>query len=293
MLTDLTHATISTNGVQLHVVQAGPEDGPLVILLHGFPEFWYGWRHQIDALAAAGFRVWVPDQRGYNRSEKPTAIAAYRLNELAEDVVGLIDAAGTEKAHAVIGHDWGAAVAWWLALHRPEKLARLGILNVPHPAVMVKTLRAQPRQLLKSWYIFFFQIPHLPEFLIRQNYWEGAVQMLKGSGKPTTFQPVDFDHYRTAWSQPGAFTAMLNWYRAAVKKPTTLTRSRRVTVPTLMLWGAQDVALERTMAWESIQLCDRGQLLVFEQATHWVQHDEPAAVNAALLAFLFQKHNPE
>lgn len=276
---------VATNGVNLHVVQDGPQDGPLVVLLHGFPEFWYGWRHQIPVLAEAGYWVWAPDQRGYNLSDKPQEISAYGLDDLAKDIVGLIDAAGRERA-SIIGHDWGAAVAWWIAIHYPDRVEKLGILNVPHPSVMAKTLRSQPRQLLKSWYIFFFQIPWLPEFLISRGNWQAAKQMMRRSARPGSFRDEDLEAYQQAWSQPRAFTSMINWYRAAVRNPLRMIRSSRVTVPTLMIWGVRDVALERIMAQPSIDRCDEGRLLFLEQATHWVQHDEPEKVKKFLLDFL-------
>jgi epoxide hydrolase 4 len=284
---DLEHTHIQTNGVNLHVVQAGPEDGPLVILLHGFPEFWYGWKHQIPALAEAGYRVWAPDQRGYNLSDKPDGLGSYCLDELALDVVGLIDAAGQERAF-IVGHDWGAAVAWWLAIKHPQRVEKLAILNVPHPSVMRKTAGSTPRQMLKSWYIVFFQLPWLPESLIRAGNWRGAVQAIQGSARPGSFSKADMEEYRRAWSQPGAFTAMLNWYRAAVRRPPTRAASRRIAVPTLMIWGAQDSFLDRSMAQPSIDLCDDGRLVFIEEATHWVQHDEPEKVNQLLLEFLGQ-----
>src|SRR5512145_875022 len=149
---------IVTHHIHLHVAQAGSPDGPLVILLHGFPEFWYGWRRQIPALASAGYRLWAPDQRGYNLSDKPDGIAAYNLDDLAADVIGLIDAARQEKAY-LVGHDWGAAVAWRVANQYPERLQRLVVMNVPHPAVMAQHVRRSFAQLRKSWYILFFQIP--------------------------------------------------------------------------------------------------------------------------------------
>src|SRR5512138_809597 len=155
---DLEHSTIKTNGIQLHVVQAGPKNGIPVLLLHGFPEFWYGWRKQIPALAEAGCRVIVPDQRGYNLSDRPKGIRAYRVDELVADVVGLIDALEYERVN-VVGHDWGALVAWMLAIRHPERLHRLGIVNVPHPAVIRHFLRRDPEQMMRSWYAAFFQLP--------------------------------------------------------------------------------------------------------------------------------------
>ena len=164
----LDNQYIATNGVRLYVAQAGPNEGPLVILLHGFPEFSYGWKRQIPYLASAGYRVWTPDQRGYNLSDKPNGIAAYALDELATDVIGLIDAAG-QKQVFLVGHDWGAAVAWWVASKYPDRLAKLVVMNVPHWVVIQKHLRRNLAQLRKSWYIFFFQIPWLPEILARRN----------------------------------------------------------------------------------------------------------------------------
>jgi pimeloyl-ACP methyl ester carboxylesterase len=280
----LVSRTVATNGIHLHVVTAGPETGPLVLLLHGFPEFWYGWRHQIPALAAAGYHVWAPDQRGYNRSDKPRGIAAYGIETLAADILGLIEASGRERVY-LVGHDWGAAVAWWVAGRSPERLHRLVILNVPHPAVMQRTLWRDRRQLRKSWYIFFFQLPHLPEWMLRRNHFTGLVRALKGSSRRGTFGDNDLVAYRQAWAQPGALTAMLNWYRAAARQQARLARLGRIRVPTLMIWGVRDIALSRTMAPPSIALCDEGRLVFLEEATHWVQHEEPETVNRLLLTF--------
>jgi pimeloyl-ACP methyl ester carboxylesterase len=281
---ELRHRTIATNGVRLHAVEAGPEDGPLLILLHGFPEFWYGWRRQIEPLAAAGFRVLAPDQRGYNRSDKPRSLSAYRLDALALDVAGLIDDAGRERA-CVAGHDWGGLVAWWLGIHHSGRVERLAILNVPHPWIMRRTLRKNPEQRRKSAYAVFFQLPWLPERALRKNDWALAVKHLRATSRPGTFTDEDLRLYREAWSQPGAMTAMLNWYRAAARRSPRLGPDLRVNVPTLLLWGARDRALLREMAPPSIGLCDDGRLVTFEEATHWVQHEEPDRVNPLLADF--------
>lgn len=278
----MTHTFINTNGrnggpIRLHVVQAGPADGPLVILLHGFPEFWYGWRHQIEPLAGAGCRVWVPDQRGYNLSDKPDGISAYKIDTLAADVIGLIDAAGVEKA-VVVGHDWGAAVGWWVAAMYPERIARLVVLNVPHPAVMKRFASRNVDQMLRSWYIGFFQFPELPETLARLGNWMVLAQTLRTSSRPGAFSEADLNEYRTAWSQPGAFRAMVNWYRAALQRPPARNVAIRITVPTLLIWGVRDRFLKRDMAQPSIDLCNNGQLVFFETATHWVQHEEAERV---------------
>ncbi|MCB0069169.1 MAG: alpha/beta hydrolase, partial [Caldilineaceae bacterium] len=272
-------------GINLHVVMAGPSDGPLVLLLHGFPEFWYGWRRQIPALAAAGYHVWAPDQRGYNRSDKPAGVAAYGIETLAKDVVGLIEASGREQVY-LVGHDWGAAVAWWVAGRYPERVKKLAILNVPHPAVMQRTVREDAEQRKKSWYIFFFQLPWLPEKSLSDNGYTNAIRGLKGSSRRGTFSDQDIAAYRQAWSQPGALTGMLNWYRAVARNQGTGVSLGRIRVPTLMIWGANDIALSRSMAQPSIDLCDDGRLVFLEEASHWVQHEEPETVNRLLLEFL-------
>jgi pimeloyl-ACP methyl ester carboxylesterase len=282
---EIVHDYVKTNGVRLHVVKAGPEDGQLVLLLHGFPEFWYGWRRQIPALAAAGFRVWVPDQRGYNLSDKPRGVDAYGIDTLADDVLGLIDATGRERVH-LVGHDWGAAVAWWVARLFPERLERLAILNVPHGKVMQQHLRENPVQQRRSWYMFFFQIPLLPELALRGRRWQTGLNMLKSTSGPDAFSDEDLEMYRLAWSRPMAMTSMINWYRALLRVRPTRSASYRVQVPKLMIWGAQDTALGREMAQPSIAYCDDGRLEYLEQASHWVQHDEPARVNEMLIDFL-------
>jgi pimeloyl-ACP methyl ester carboxylesterase len=285
---DLEHSNIETNGVRLHVVQAGPQSGTPVVLLHGFPEFWYGWRKQIPALVEAGCRVIVPDQRGYNLSDKPQGVKAYAMDKLVNDVIGLIDALGYEKVN-LVGHDWGAAVAWVLANQYPERLHRLGIINVPHPEVMKRFLKRDLEQLRRSWYIFFFQLPWLPEAGMRADDWRGAVRALRGSGLIHTFTNEDIEKYKEAWSQPGAMTAMINWYRAALRYKIPIPTDARIRVPTLMMWGMKDVALSHRMARPSMDYCDEGNLIFFPEATHWVQLDEAGSVNHYMVDFLLDK----
>jgi pimeloyl-ACP methyl ester carboxylesterase len=281
----LEHHLVQTNGITLHVVQAGPADGELVILLHGFPEFWYGWRRQIDALAKAGFRVWAPDQRGYNLSEKPQGVRHYGIDTLAADVVGLIDAAGRERA-VIAGHDWGAAVTWHTAITHPDRVRRIAVLNVPHPWVMMRTLRGDWTQRLKSWYMGYFQLPILPELGLSMGGSMFAAQSLIRSSRPGTFTDADIAHYVDAWSQPGAWTAMVNWYRGLIHAPSAILSqpdtARRVHVPTLIIWGVKDMFLNVGMAAQSAELCDDARLVLFDQATHWVQHEEAYQVSALL-----------
>jgi epoxide hydrolase 4 len=277
---------VKTNRIILHVVQDGPPDGPPVVLLHGFPEFWYGWRSQIPALVSAGYRVWAPDQRGYNLSDKPKGVGAYDLDQLAADVIGLIDNAGQSKA-SIVGHDWGGMVAWWLALKYPTRLERLAILNAPHPTAFVRHIRRSPAQLRRSLYAAFFQIPWLPETLLRRNNWRSLVSALRRTSRPETFTDADLDKYREAWSQPGAITAMLNWYRAARRLPAKVKQAPpRNAIPTLVIWGAKDFALGRELAQRSIDLCNDGRVVFLENASHWVQHEEPDRVNTLLQDFL-------
>ncbi len=155
---DLRERYIETNGIKLHVMESGPSDGPMVLFLHGFPEFWYAWRKQIGYFADRGYLVVAPDQRGYNVSDKPAGVAAYKIDELAKDIIGLVDAYG-RKQILLVGHDWGASVSWWVALKYPDRVRKLAILNVPHPKVMARNLFTNQRQMEKSWYIFYFQLP--------------------------------------------------------------------------------------------------------------------------------------
>lgn len=270
-------------GLRLHAAVAGPEDGPLVVLLHGFPEFWYSWRRQIPALACAGYRVVAPDQRGYNLTAKTPP---YDTGTLSRDIVNVIAACGRERAF-VAGHDWGAAVAWALAAAHPERVAKLAILNVPHPAVMTRNLfGGNWRQLRRSWYIFFFQIPGLPEQMLSANAYRGLRGTLKRTSRPGTYSGDDLDQYVTAWSQPGALSAMLGWYREAARatlRRRPFARRGRITPPTVILWGEQDTALGVELAEQSLNYIEQGRLVRFPEATHWVHQEFPDEVNQHLL----------
>jgi pimeloyl-ACP methyl ester carboxylesterase len=274
---------LKNGNIGLHAVAVGPQDGPLVVLLHGFPEFWYGWRKQIEPLAAAGFRVIAPDQRGYNLSSKPSGVAAYSLTELVSDVIAIADQLGQEKIF-LAGHDWGAAVAWSAALLHPERIAKLVVLNVPHPSVMRKFISTRPRQLSRSWYMFFFQLPWLPEaFFSALDFRAGALALLRSS-RPGTFSDEDLVQYRAAWSQPGAITSMINWYRALFRTRVKFP-DKTVRVPTRILWGERDNFLLAEMAHASLRYCVSAELVTFANATHWLQHEEPARVSELLIDF--------
>lgn len=281
----IEHQHLHTNGVTLRVATAGPTDGPLVILLHGFPEGWFAWRDYVPALAEAGYRVLVPDQRGYGDSDKPSKVEDYRIDVLAEDVVGLVEGAGRERA-TIVGHDWGAAVAWWTALRHPDRVERMVILNVPHPWVMRDFLLKSPKQLLKSWYMIFFQLPAFPEWAWNKRakkVYEGIVAL----GRPDAFAPEDEARYLEAWSRPGALRGMMNWYRAAIREALSPPEiDPRIRPPTLVLWGRKDSILGEEMVEPSVAHCDDGRIVWFDDATHWINHEERPKITAELLAFL-------
>ena len=198
---------------RLHYVEAG--DGPLIVLLHGFPEFWFGWRLQIAPLAAAGFRVVVPDTRGYNLSSKPEGFENYGVDLLADDIQGLIGELGAEQAF-LVGHDWGGSIAWTIAMNHPEVVDRLAILNAAHPRRLSEGLH-HPSQLRKSWYFFFFAVPGLPEDVVHARDWHFFRHFLHDANPAYT--PQEIERYIEAWSQPGAAAGMINYYRASVDSP--------------------------------------------------------------------------
>ncbi len=279
----MENLSFQNGAVGLGAIAAGPKDGPVVVLLHGFPEFWYGWHRQIEPLATAGFRVIVPDQRGYNLSTKPSGVASYALTELVSDVIAIADQLGQEKIF-LAGHDWGAAVAWSTALLHPQRITKLAVLNVPHPSVMRKFLSTRPRQFLRSWYIFFFQLPWLPEALFSAfNFHIGSRSLLRSS-RPGTFSTEDLAQYRAAWSQPGALTGMINWYRALFHTRAKFP-DKTVRVPARILWGQRDAFLLAEMAHESLRYCTNAELFTFPNATHWLQHEEPARVSELMIDF--------
>ena len=276
--------TVAVNGIDLFVATSGPRDGPVVMLLHGFPEFSYGWRRQIPALAAAGFRVVVPDQRGYGFSTKPDGVAAYALDTLVDDVVALGDALG-HATWSLVGHDWGGIVAWRVASDHPARLDRLAILNAPNLDIAFGHLLKSPMQLLKSYYVALSQLPVLPEWALSSLSYGALANALRLSSAPGTFGDDDLAVYREAWSQPGALTSMLNWYRALPglksRKP-----SPRIATETLVLWGDRDSALDASLAEDSAALCDHVRIEHVRDATHWLHHEQPHFVNECLTTFL-------
>jgi pimeloyl-ACP methyl ester carboxylesterase len=294
---------LRANGLEFFALADGPEDGPLVLLLHGFPELSRSWRHQLPALAGAGFRAVAPDQRGYGRTGRA---GPYDLRTLSADAAGLVRALGRERA-AVVGHDWGGAVAWGAAMYEPDVVERLAVLNSPHPAVLAKEIATNPRQRARSRYMFFFQIPWLPERLLSRNGGAGIARALRGGSHVKEAFPEDeLAHYREAFSTPEAVAAPLGWYRAALRSRLPVVsrlpfvgtppsrrggRSRPVRAPTLVLWGVHD----RFLGVETIEpskmaryLADGNvpEIVRIEEAGHFVQNEAPERVNAELLRWL-------
>jgi pimeloyl-ACP methyl ester carboxylesterase len=275
------YAAVSDD-VRLHYVEAG--DGPLIVLLHGFPEFWFGWRLQISPLAAAGFRVVAPDTRGYNLSSKPAGVAAYSADRLADDVRGLIRGLGAESA-LLVGHDWGGTIAWTMAMKYPEAVDRLAILDAAHPRKLQEGL-PHPRQLLRSWYFFFFALPGLPEGVVSADRFRFFRRFLRDASPAYT--PQEIDRYIEAWSQPDAPTAMINYYRCSVRTPQKKAKAaiRTISAPTLVIWGQRDRYLGPTLAEphrDDVPNLKRVERL--PNASHWVHHDQPERVNQLLIDF--------
>jgi pimeloyl-ACP methyl ester carboxylesterase len=270
--------------VRLHYVEAG--EGPLVVLLHGFPEFWFSWRFQIPALASAGLRVVAPDMRGYNLSTRPSGVPAYDIDRLAGDVRDLIHERGAKSAF-LAGHDWGAAVAWVTAMNHPEVVERLAILNVPHPRRLLRGLRT-PRQLAKSWYMFFFQLPWLPERLVRARRWWFFRYGFEHDARPGAFTREDIDRYVEAWSQPDATTTTINYYRSVFRQSPRRAeaRLRQVDAPTLVVWGERDRYLGADLAEpDPSDVPNLDRVVRLPDASHWVHHDEPEQVTQLLAEF--------
>lgn len=284
----LRHGYAQVGDVRLHYAESGGGDR-LVVLLHGFPECWHSWRHQLTALGGR-FRVVAPDLRGYNLSDKPPHVADYRVEKLVDDVTGLIRHLGARRA-AVVGHDWGAAVAWAVAQRHPEYVSKLAALQVPPAAVWKKNISL--RQMLKSWYMFFFQLPALPEWFISRDNFAGLEKMFRSTTRPGTFSDTDIAVYRAALRRPGALTAAINYYRANIFSlfagggEARRWAETRVGVPTLFVYGERDpFVIPETVRGVGDFVDAPYREVRLARAGHWVQQEYPQEVNAALASFL-------
>ncbi|MFW9779347.1 MAG: alpha/beta fold hydrolase [Candidatus Heimdallarchaeota archaeon] len=295
MKEDWKHNFIDIGEIRLHYVEQGT--GDLIILLHGFPDFWYTWRKQIPSLSEH-YRVVAPDLRGYNKSSKPEGVDQYTTHFLVQDIVGLIESLGEEKA-VVVGHDWGGAIAWNLAM-MTKKVSKLAILNCPHPVSLLEafwSIRFQ--QLQKSWYVFFFQIPKIPEAVLLHNNCEVLQRMVRGSlSNKQAFTEADMQRYIRAWLQPGALTASINYYRAnwniaqifSVMKENQenfLRRFPMIKCPTLVIWGEQDIALDKSLTYGLEERIEGSFKLIYHpNSGHWVHLEVPNRVNESMITFL-------
>lgn len=252
------------------------------MLLHGFPDLWMSWARQVRGLVRAGYRVIIPDQRGYNLSEKPGEVGAYRLELLGGDILDVLEALGHGEAH-LVGHDWGGAVAWWLAEHHPRQWKTVTVMNCPPADVMAKALRREFRQFKKSWYIFFFQLPGIPEKLFSTGDFRLLEQGLRSGAAASAFTAGEMEIYKRAWRRPGALTGMMNWYRAARAGLLEKRTSVPIRVPAQIIWGKKDVALDPLLVAPSAARCTDVEVHWVEEAGHWVQREAPGLVTERLL----------
>lgn len=285
MLESWSHAFITTNGIKLHYVTQG--DGPLLLLLHGFPEFWYSWRHQIPEFAN-DHKVVALDLRGYNESDKPAEQSAYVMAEFVKDIQGVITGLGYDRA-VLVGHDWGGAIAWNVAYAHPELVERLVILNIPHPAKFAEGLLT-PQQLLRSSYIFFFQLPWIPELSIQADDFRLLEQSFRGMAvNKSAFTDADITAYKTALARPGALTAALNYYRNPLQQKILNTSWPVLEVPTLMIWGEDDLPLGKELTYGTEHYVRNFQIQYIPDCSHWVQQEQPELVNQYIRNFLESK----
>ena len=276
---------IEANGQVFTVDEAGEGDA-VALCLHGFPECRYSWRFQLPALAAAGWRVVAPDLRGYGDSSRPKGRDAYRIEHLVADAAALFDACGARR-RLLVGHDWGAMIAWTFAMQRTRPLAGLVVMNVPHPAVFRHVLRHSWAQRRRSWYVAFFQLPLLPEALLTAGRARAVAQSFRGMAvDKSAFPPDVLERYRRNALLPGAMTAMLNYYRANLAGLSDAAPTPKIEVPTLMVWGEEDTALGLELTEGYGPYVADFTLERLPGVSHWVQQEAPEAVNARLLAWL-------
>ncbi len=287
----MTDNFADVNGVRLHYVEQGT--GPLIIFLHGFPEFWYEWKNQLEEFGRDHHAV-APDMRGYNLSSKPEGVESYKVKILVEDIKALAANLGASK-FILVGHDWGGVVAWAFALQHPEQLHSLVIVNAPHPAIFQRELEHNPAQQKASAYMLMFRSEQGEATLSAGNY-AALVNAVMGEGlKQGHFTEEDKDVYIDAWSRPGALTGGLNYYRAAKAGPgggsfSVDPAKLTVHVPVLVIWGEQDKALLATNLDGMEEFVPDLKIVRIADGTHWVIHERPAQVNAAIRDFLAEKH---
>ena len=291
----IRHEFVNANGLRFHVAACGAGER-LALCLHGFPECWYSWRHQLPLLARLGYRAWAPDLRGYGDSDRPARREDYAIETLMADVAGLIDASGA-RSTILLAHDWGGIVAWYFAMRQLRPLERLVMMNLPHPAVMERAMRTW-RQLARSWYVFFFQIPRLPEALFRAGNYRVIRDAFRNMAVDKSRFPEEvLQVYRDNAARPGALTAMLNYYRAFVRGGGGRRQQRLgypvIDTPTLMIWGEHDTALGKETTYGTDAFVPHLTLRYLPNVSHWVQQEAPETVNAMLETWLTDRPVPE
>lgn len=290
-MTEITTRTIEANGLSFVIDEAGQGDD-VALFLHGFPESKHSWRHQLPLLAKLGWRAVAFDQRGYGDSSRPKGVKAYDLENLMADAGAVFDALGARR-RLLIAHDWGAIVAWCFAMDRIRDLEGLVIMNVPHPAVFQADIRNNPAQRKKSWYVFFFQLPWLPELALTANGARAIGRAFSDMAvDKSRFTEADLAHYRQNALKPGAATAMVNWYRAGARngmKKWAPGKAPVIDIPTLMIWGEEDTALGIELTEGYGPYVRDFTLQRLPGVSHWVQQEAPEAVNARLESWLKEK----
>ncbi len=287
----ITTHFVEANGLTFEVDQCGDGD-TLALCLHGFPEHSFSWRYQLPMLSDLGYKAWAPNMRGYGKSSRPPFIEDYSMDNLLADVAGLIDASGCEKV-VLIAHDWGALIAWQFAIQQVRPLEKLIICNVPHPGPMQRELRKRA-QLKKSWYVFFFQIPWLPERMMGRNDAEGIAEAFRNSCElPEMFPDEVVGVYQRNAAQPGALNAMINYYRAAFRDRKGAQRLDMIQTPTLIVWGEEDIALTKESTYGTEDYVSDLTIRYLPRISHWVQQEAPETVNAMMSAFLKGEPVPE
>ncbi len=283
------------NGLRMRIARAG--SGPLMVMLHGFPECWYSWRHQLRAFAP-NFTCVAPEMRGYGETDAPVGVANYKGELLVDDVAGLIATLGYQRA-IVVGHDWGGGIAWSTALMRPDVVERLIVMNCPHPAVFMKHLRSDPWQLMRSWYMFFFQLPWLPEMILRAGDFAILRRGMRDSAvNKEAFSDADFEYFRKAFDNPYSVSAAINYYRAMFREGlrggAPPWAGRKIAAPTILIWGEQDVALRKELTYGMDDLFSGAFTLRYiPDSGHWVQQERPELVNQHMREFLADLIHPD
>ena len=280
---ELESRMVDVGEISLHVVFAGPSDGEPVILIHGFPEFWYMWRHHIAALAKAGYRVAAPDMRGYNRSDKPAGRSAYDFSDYAGDITGLMDAQGWESAN-IVGHDIGARVSWQLVFDSPDRLKRAVIFSVGHPLAFATTTEKSD----VSWYRTFFRLPVLPELLGRTAGPSMTADSMRTSSRTGTFSEAELDVYKSAWDREHAFDTMLGAYRNDGANLATMPEDGRASMPVLFVYGAKDKFIPVDVAERTKTYLGEDNVRIYPDLSHWMLAEEPETTSAEIIGFFNQ-----